>query len=353
MYQRQSIESLRCQGFLDQSSNEVQIDGVLPDKSASKALVVTQGFEERSVGVLEKFVDSGIVLRSLIINRYSDGDGPNSKYQSRFENAAEKVTPRRWSVVDNDYEGRWVQRAIAATDAEEIILDITGISNRGMFGALDVAAKSGRTFSLAYSEAAQYWPKEHDWQRLRKELSGHRTLAEIVDEKPWLFGYDHHVELIPGHEGYDSASSGRALIGFLPFKCARLAAVLGNEDYADFMFIAGRPRLPQNEWRFEALKTINENIIKGWPVVDIPTFGYRNALTELAKLLFAEGSLLERYNLHLAILGSKLQVVACWALSAIVPSITVITSVPSRYFPAAFSDGIGSQWMFPLSRPST
>lgn len=77
-----------------------------------------------------------------------------------------------------------------------------------------------------------------------------------------------------GHEGYDSAGCRRALIGFLPFKCARLTAVLGDRDYAEFLFIAGRPRLKENSWRLDTLKKINHDIVKDRSVLDMDTFGY-------------------------------------------------------------------------------
>jgi len=352
MIQEKSVERQECDDYLARSADEANLQLALRKQHASTALIVTQGFEERSVGVLEMFAKAGVKLRAVVINRYADDTVPNTRYEERFERAADTVAAKRWSIVNNDYNGGWLTRAIKATDAERVIIDITGVSNRGLFGALDAAASSLRRISLAYSEAAEYWPKEKEWRKLNEDLSGHHTLAEIVDERPWLFGYDHRVEFIPGHEGYDSAGSGRALIGFLPFKCARLAAVLGKDDYTEFLFIAGRPRLPKNRWRLHALKKINEGIVKDWPVVTIPTFGYRKALAELSHLLFSERSLLERYNIHMAILGSKLQVTACWVFSTIVPSITIVTSVPFRYFPEAFSDGIGSKWIFPLLSPS-
>jgi hypothetical protein len=172
-----------------------------------------------------------------------------------------------------------------------------------------------------------------------------------MDDEPWLFGHEHRVALVPNHEGYDCAGASRLLIAYLPFKCARLAAVLGVEDYSKFLFLAGRPRLPVNDWRFEALKKINEPITRDWPIVEMRTFDYRAAFEQLTGLLFDERAYIEEADIHLAILGSKLQTVACWALSTIVRSITVVTSIPLRYYPKAFSEGIGESWVFELTRP--
>lgn len=318
-------------------------------------MIVTQGFEERSLGILEDLAKNNVRIPRVVINRYASkkDDNTNDKYQARFETAAEKVSPGNWRIVENDLDGHWVHAALKHIGTDEVIFDITAISNRGLFSALDSIANSGRRVYIAYTEANEYWPKEAGWKQLSKELSGHQTLAELIDAKPWLSGHAHRVELIPGHEGYDSVGSGRALIGFLPFKCARLAAVLGEEDYEEFLFIVGKPRLRKNLWRLTALKKINENLTKSWPIKTMGTFGHRKTLTQLSNLLFQDNSLLAQYNVHLAIMGSKLQTVGCWILSSLVPSITIVTSVPSRYYPEAFSDGVGAKWIFPLLPPKT
>ena len=67
--------------------------------------------------------------------------------------------------------------------------------------------------------------------------------------------------------------------------------------------------------------------------------------------MLSEESLLWKYDVHMAILGSKLQTVACWVFSRIVRSITVVTSVPTQYHPEAFSEGIGQSWVFTLAYP--
>src|SRR5205823_2017823 len=115
-----------------------------------------------------------------------------------------------------------------------------------------------------------------DWERLQRRVSGGgEALSREFDRMPWLQGYQHCVKLVPGHEGYDSVGNNRALLAFLPFKSARLAAVLSAEDYSDFLFLALKPRFPENLWRLEALKKINAPIIKDWPVEDISAFDYR------------------------------------------------------------------------------
>jgi hypothetical protein len=312
-------------------------------------LIVSEGFEERSVGVLESLACNRIAVPKVIIGRYREENGPNTRYRDRFEQASKVVAGHPGDPVMHDNDGQWIQQALQKTESNRVIIDITALSNRALFPALDIAAVSGREILITYSEAGEYWPKESAWKLLGQELEHGRTLPQIVDEKPWLFGSEHRVELVPFHDGYDSAGCGLALIAFLPYKRARLAAVLGEEDYADFLFIAGRPRLPRNSWRLDAVKQINQDIIADRRLIDMDTFGYRNVLEKLSILLFSAGSILEKYDLHLAILGSKLQNVGCWAMSCMVPCLTMLTSVPLKYHSDAFSEGIGRTWIFPLT----
>ena len=347
-----SLEHKRCKDYLVRSADERRLLQWLKGRQLSAGLVVAEGFEERSLGILQRLVGAGFRAPGVIVGRYVNDAELNERYRTRFEDLSDALAPGRWAVVDNHNDGLWVRRAIESIDAQAIILDITGVANRALFGVLDSAVRSGRDILIAYTEAAQYWPKKSAWRKLEEQLCTDNTqLAEIVDKKPWLFGHEHRVELVPGHQGYDAGGFGRALIGFLPFKCARLAAVLGEEDYSEFLFIAGRPRLKRNQWRLEALKKINAPITKGRPVIDMSTFSYRSAVQQLTSLLFSEESFLGKYDVHLAIMGSKLQTVGSWVLSSIIASITAVTGTPTVYFPEAFSEGIGASWIFSLVHP--
>jgi hypothetical protein len=342
-----SIEQEACEDYLRRSADEEPLARWARSQGRSATLIVSEGFEERSCGAVEVFANAGVIVPKVIIGRYQNADDVNTRYRERLERLAEAVAPGNWQVLHNLNDGAWVADAVAIAETDTLLFDITGVSNRAMFRALDRLVESGRTVYVAYTEAQQYWPKWSDWKKLRKQLSAYESLAELVDKKPWLFSYEHRVELVPGHEGYDAAGTGRALVAFLPFKCARLAAVLEVEDYAEMLFIAGRPPVPQ--WRLKALGEINDALTKGSRVVEMSTFGYRSTIRGLMDLLFCGDSPLYRYDVHFAAIGSKLQTVGSWAFSCAVPSLTVITSVPTRYYREAFSEGVGTSWTFRLT----
>jgi hypothetical protein len=353
-----SIEEKNIDDFLNRSKDETPFEEFLNEGANDFTIILSEGFEERSVGIIEKMAERKILVEKVVIGRYisqvqeaENAEDLNKKYHPRFEKAAEALSPGKWEIIENANDGLWVADAISMAPTGRFLLDITAISNRGLFNALDSCIHSEKEVFIGYTEAGIYWPKESNWGVIKREIDGEKTLADLIDEKPWLFGINHRVELIPGHEGYDTANSGRAIISFLPFKHARLAAVLAKEDYSDFLFIAGVPRLPENKWRLKAQKEINDPLIQVDSCIEMDTFSYKKALVQLQDILFAEDSLFFRTDIHLCILGSKLQTVACWILSCIIPSITVITSTPKKYFPEAFSEKIGVSWAFPLAKP--
>jgi hypothetical protein len=306
--------------------------------------------------MLEKIAQRNLKIPTCIIAQYSKKkkDDPNYKYSDIFDKYGNAISNGNLIKAKIEHTGKWIAEEIEKIGKENIILDITGFSNSLLFGVLDAISIYDRPFYIAYTEAGEYWPKKSDWYKIEADLNktDPGLLSDTIDSKPWLYSNDNSVKMIAGHEGYDTAGYKRALIGFLTFKCARLASILMPGNYSYYHFINGVPRLAENEWRSEALMKINYPIIDSWPISRISTFGYRNTAAELTKLFFSEDdSFLTNYNVSLALLGSKLQTVGCWIISRICNSITIVTSVPTEYYPKAFSDGIGQSWVFPLRKP--
>jgi hypothetical protein len=340
--------------YLLRSQNELEISFWLGSATEVPALCVPEGFEERSLGVLDRLAHAGIQVPQVVLGRYIDDHDVNLRYRPDFERLAQVVAPGKWSVIENRGDGRWVNDALAVISSERVIVDITGLSNKGLFGALDAMRKDARELYVGYSEAAEYSPTEQEWRRLEDHIAASggdvSTLAQMADRQEWLYVGEHRVEHVSGHEGYDVAGA-TALLAFLPYKSARLASIMCRHDYTEYCFIAGEPRLARNAWRLEALRRINASIVKQWPVIIMSTFGYRLAIEQLGEALFSENGLLHRCDVHMAPMGSKMQTVASWVVSCIGQAATVLTAVPNRYYPNAFSRGIGNSWVFKFVRP--
>ncbi|MBI3408587.1 MAG: hypothetical protein HY040_09555 [Planctomycetes bacterium] len=303
-----SIELTECLRYIDRAIDEQPFADWKP-AGRLPALIIPEGFEERSLGILQSLARRGARLPRIVIGRYVKDVDINKKHRARFEELAEELAPRAWVVIENHDNGDWVRQALQAIPETAVALDITGLSSRAVFGALDALSCADAAATLMYSEAAHYWPSVEDWQDIERERSlDYRTataLADRADESDWLYsGRNFHVDLIEGHEGYDVAGTS-ALVAFLPFKAGRLAAVMSHAEYSEYVFIAGRPRLPANLWRLDALKRINGVATREWPVVEMSTFGYREALRQMAALLFGSDSISHRCDIHLAPMAAR------------------------------------------------
>lgn len=330
---------------LRESRDERKID-LLSDAELSRfALLMVEGFEERSLGLLRQLARRGVRVPFLVIGRYPVYDDLNARFRPELNLLAERVGGAHTRILDMRDDSAWIHQAMSAADVPGFIVDISALSHRSMFPVLDALADEGRRVLLGYSEAKTYWPTRSEWDKLRNTLTSGERIAEMVDQKPWLFGSQHSVAPVPRHEGYGGAGRGRALIAFLPYKCARLGAVLGEDTYSRVYFVAGKPRLRSNSWRVQALKTINAPLIGNQPVITIPTFGYRRCARGMMELIFREESPVQEYDLHLALLGSKLQTLGCWIISRCLESLAVFTSTPEEYYAEAFSEGVGLSWI--------
>src|ERR1700736_4228454 len=193
-----SAEAAICADYIDRAEDEADFESVSPEILARSAIFVVEGFEERSVGILESIARRRLKAEKVVIAQYTGTNRANAKYRNRFNAAANAVGHTRSQRVQTSNDGGWIEEALQASDPESIIIDITGISNRALFGVLDALAQSRRNISVAYTEAGQYWPTHDEWEELRKELSSDDDLSDVMDAKPWLFGYEHKCELIPG-----------------------------------------------------------------------------------------------------------------------------------------------------------
>lgn len=341
-----SAEELSCREDLASSQDEQPVESLTQADLERSVVFVIQGFEERSVGFIEKLAQGRGRVKHLVIAEYkADKTRENDLYIERMCVAAKQVAGDRITRVVCMNDGMWVREAVCLFPQDPLIVDITAVSNRAMFAVLDECSRSTQPLRIAYTEAKDYWPTKSEWSSLEENLTDVADHAKRIDECEWLYGVNFKHEFIEGHQGYDSACASRALVAFLPFKAARLAAVM-REEYAHVLFVAGEPHAPTNQWRFDALLKINSEIVQSRRVEKMATFGYRKAAVQLLDLLFRDPGFLLKYDVHLAPLGSKLQEVACWLISRHIPGITVTTSVPKKYYPNAFSNGIGPCWVF-------
>lgn len=340
----------RLHAFLIACGHEVGIleAGKVPKRDF--AMIVVQGFEERSSGAMARLRDAGYRARSICILQYPGQHEANSRYQEAVHDEAYKLSRREPHYFNLGEQTDSLEKAIKSSDSPMVLLDITAMSNRLIFAAFDAAARSGRKVIPVYTDAVTYSPSREKWEAVEGCELGPLSVADIVEQQEWISNSNYCVSIVEDHEGYDGAGIGKALVAFLPFKSARLSSIIANEDYSSFHFLAVKPRSPCNAWRLEALKKVNAPYICGHVVTDISAFGYVQAAGALSRMLLGKRGIMRNHDVHLAVLGSKLQTVGAWIVSSFIDSITVVACTPEKFYPQSYSEGIGETWLldFPL-----
>lgn len=331
-------ENILCENYLKHAKEEstnISFEG-------KASLVVVEGFEERSIAILEKFVKQKQYFEVVFIGRYDNESGLNDIYKDKILLLAKKISRGKVKIFGvNEF-----RNILNEVKTPNIIVDITSLSNKLLFFVLDSLNSISNKVIIGYTEAKYYFPKKDDFDKILKKCES-GNLTDTIDKESWLFNHRFNLEFIANHEGYDSSSSGRVLIAFLAFKYSRLATILYEHDYSECIYIAGVPRLKENYWRLDALNKINAPLLTSHDTINVSTFNYKKSIFEISNLLFNnKNSFLLKNDLHIALTGSKLQTVGCWVISTLIPSISIISAVPTKYYPEAFSDGFGESFFF-------
>ena len=314
------------------------------------ALATFLGFEERTVSLLRKVADWGKSFRAVHIFTYAHSVGSSrSAYEEELFTLARKVSKDvRTVTFDRDWAA--IQRKMSEIDCDILVFDFTSVANRFLFGLLNVVSSIAAKVILACSEARSYWPTKTDISRLRS-CTDPKNYEAAANDYPWLYGVDYVAEAIDMFEGIHSPGYDCFFYGFMPFKSVRLGTVISEVDNAFWIAIVGEPRTGKLRWRQKALRELNTRYVaRACEEVSIPTFGYLNTVDYFQDQFFGSPRRL-RQNIVIATLGSKLHNLGVWSIASLVPSVKLITSVPTRYFDNAFSSGTGLTWLIDVIEP--
>jgi hypothetical protein len=221
-----------------------------------------------------------------------------------------------------------------------VLLDISVFSNRALLRTMKVMLEADVLLVLLYSEAAIYHPTLEEYQR---EPAAWKSSGKV--------GLEHGVSRVEPsreHPGQHWDPLPDFLVLFPSFRADRTRAVISRVDPSllaaaseKLFWLIGRPHAPQNGWRKEAMREINQI----GPIArqcEVNTFDYKDALERLESI-YREMS--ERYNLTVSPLGSKLQSIGLSLFCYLHPDVRVMVSAPKEYNAANFSEGCVASWM--------
>jgi hypothetical protein len=114
-------------------------------------------------------------------------------------------------------------------------------------------------------------------------------------------------------------------------------------------WLLGVPHLPEDSWRLEAMRTINE-ITAEMPQYEVSTFDYKECLAVLEQIYI---SAQDSSNISLAPFGSKMQALAGCIFCHLHPDVRVSFASPKGYDASQYSKGTKATWEIDLERVST
>jgi hypothetical protein len=307
------------------------------DSSTTDVLIVVAGFEERTVGVLQKLINNGGRFRVLLVTYepfYRENRADEMKLMCHdagieaFEMTYDRQNPVSFgeSVVDN------------VSAKARILIDVSVMSRLLIVQLIVAFAEAGRIqdCSVAYCEARTYPPtKEEAYTKLdrmkQESTSGVTFLSSGVFE----------IAVVPELSSATIGSEQTRLIAFPSLDSHHLTSLRAEIQPSRFTFIEGMPPAPANQWRPQAIATLNN--LESHPNSErflTSTLDYRETLERLLDV-YQRRSLVER--ILVAPTGSKMQTVAVGIFRAHLSDVQIVYPIATDYHsPHNYTRGIGA-----------
>lgn len=308
------------------------------------------GFEPRAISVPEQLAKSGFKCQLSIYLQYKGHDQANlinmrslKKFLKAFSGDLVQQLSADDISIANLLRTNIATLAKQKSCAPKVVFDVSAAASRIVMSVMKVLLESEVDLTILYAEAEKYYPTFEEYQVKH-------TISDVAIEKGVEF-----VQSSPDFPGQHLDPLPNCLVIVPGFNMERTKAVLGTLDPTlitspneSVVWLIGVPHLPENEWRYNALLTLNE-LDEKTPHFKVSTFDYKNFMLVLQRIW------LEKWrsnNLTLSLLGSKLQTVGASLFCYLHPDIKLIMSAPKKYSAKHYSDGCRAFWQLPLGQTS-
>jgi hypothetical protein len=315
-----------------------------PADGADELFICALGFEERCLTIPSQLAEGGYSARRAVYLEYGTNRDENAVNRPALKDCLKQIAQNVEVIQIDSPESAAEIRAILGSgfDAQElkrVTFDISVASNRCIFRILRVLLSTECILRLLYCEAKVYHPTKEEYAREPSRWSR--------DES---FGIEHGVSEVaasPEYPGRHLDPLPNSIIVFPSFKPDRARAAISLVDPAlltrprnAVKWLLGVPHLPEDLWRLEAMRAINE-IGADMPQFEVSTFDYKECLAILEQVyLMSQDS----SNISLAPFGSKMQALAACLFCHVHPDVRVIFAAPKRYDASQYSRGTKAAW---------
>ncbi|HEX8495327.1 MAG TPA: hypothetical protein VF658_21120 [Pyrinomonadaceae bacterium] len=300
-------------------------------------VVLGLGFEDRTLESAKRLLSFIKPASALLVNYDESG------YGDEIKELVSRSTQNAQIVPYNDIgkEGLEVQG--------NVFVDITGLAKPAMFQSVRSALKQADKVWICDTRAQIYYPRDEDIQKVIEAERNLDHYSLLIELRKILTGekgrYDCEKQLVSDAD----ESRRRILCAFSSAKHERLLTLLDERDFDRIEILAPNGESPRSQLaRIAADVAVNNYANTNLTPInshDLP--GVLDFLAKHYQTWYVNGG----FNFELALTGSKLQAVACAAMSVAVKVAQCWYVRPLQFDVNRFTIGVGESAYFEVSLP--
>ena len=301
-------------------------------------IVVGLGFEDRTLASAERILET-IRPEVAILVRYAE-PGRSADIEAAIRRRASRVIILDYPDV--------IRQGLGELQGH-VLIDVTGLAKPVIFHSIRNTLKSNGAVWVSRTRASQYYPLDDDIERVFKAEAASDSNEMLIALSDVLTGEKGPYTLDPLLQFDGDESRRRVLCAFSSPKHERLLTLLDRRSHEAVNVFTQ----DDGSSRAKIAQLAAEVAARSFPGVFIDKLSsddLQGAFTHIARAY--ESWYVDRgFNFEFGLTGSKLQAVACAALSAVLKVSQAWYVRPSGFDPARFTTGVGDSAYFFISLP--
>lgn len=345
--------------------NALPLDSVL--KADIDLFVCASGFEPRVSAVAESCVAKGYRIPKACYLTYRDNESENLaarepllRYLNDLAADVRSLDVDTPGLGFHEHFNRLLDDVVVQSGSTaagpRVVLDISSASTRLSLKALHSLWARNIRLTLAYSQAAVYYPAAHEFDDASEYAE---TNLIITDSDPHPYsqslGLESDVRDVefsleyPGKH-FDNLPDRVVVVAGLNGLRSRAAIAyvdpaLATEDpNPRVSWIAGEPLEEHDKWRLNAMLRVN-GLLVGGNCADyvriVSTFDYKETLRVLEE---EHSKCFTQERISVAPMGSKMQMVGVSLFCELHPDVRVVLTSPASHEGNHYSEGVRNLW---------
>lgn len=302
-------------------------------------LICACGFEDRSIAIPSRLSESGkYKTRHSLLFEHETNREDNVVNRPRLTQCLDSISETETGSLtyrDEDFVSMFdsvLDRLIlSGEELPRVSFDMSACSGKMILSALKLLFKRKIHLRLLYAEAATYHPTPSEYEQSPQDwtVDGEGMSKGILKANESCLYPSLNLRELP-----------ILLVAFPTFKPERINSIGAELSAAETVWIIGCPHAPENRWRMNAMREINQ-VPDTERTYEITTFGYVETFS-LLEQIYRDNE--ECYHMIVAPHGSKLQNVGLALFCLLRQDVGLWFSTPESFNPAQYSSGVKAFW---------